>query len=320
MEDPDSARAKAQRNVNLWVDLETSVVEGLAAAGAAVAGVQSDIASVAGGARSSIGGSASQYAGDWGAEAELASDLLTAPLAVAEGAFTFASMVVGGVTSAPLRFDAAVQKTADGVVRGDAVTAVEGAGEATVAATEIASAILGAGETAGLTNMVDQAPAVAQKWLMWARPTTAPANGAGLADDAARVVGKVDDGARAAPAPMAEGATGAAGDAAREVAPQLGNKLEYFLGRATGNAHNIERSTQMLRQLERVGLPDTPATRQYLTEHLAGVLRDPSNIVRVQENGRIVRESLLMGPRGGLKFETVWDGARLITGNLFGGR
>jgi RHS repeat-associated protein len=108
--------------------------------------------------------------------------------------------------------------------------------------------------------------------------------------------------------------------AAEGVAPQLGSKLEYFLGRATGNAHNIERSTQMLRQLERVGLPDTPATRQYLTEHLTGVLRDPSNIVRVQENGRIVRESLLMGPRGALKLETVWDDARLITANLFGGR
>jgi RHS repeat-associated protein len=107
--------------------------------------------------------------------------------------------------------------------------------------------------------------------------------------------------------------------AARGVAPQIGSKLEYFLGRATGNAHNVERSTQMLRQLERVGLPDSPATRQYLAEHLTRVLRDPSNIARVQENGRIVRESVLMGPRGGLKFETVWEGARLITGNLYGG-
>ena len=74
----------------------------------------------------------------------------------------------------------------------------------------------------------------------------------------------------------------------------------------------------MLSQLERIGLPDTPATRQYLTEHLTKVAGDTSSIVRVQENGRIVRESLLMGSRGGVKFETVWEGDKLITGNLFG--
>ena len=49
--------------------------------------------------------------------------------------------------------------------------------------------------------------------------------------------------------------------------PELGRKLEYFLGNATSNAHNIERSTGMLRQLESIGLHDNPATRQYLTEH-----------------------------------------------------
>ncbi|MEW5816917.1 MAG: RHS repeat-associated core domain-containing protein [Spirochaetota bacterium] len=107
---------------------------------------------------------------------------------------------------------------------------------------------------------------------------------------------------------------------APKAVPELGSKLEYFLGRATGSSHNIQRSTQMLSQLESIGLPDTPATRQYLTEHLTRILNDPSNIALVQTNGRIVRESLLMGPRGGVKFQTIWEGTKLITGNIFGGR
>jgi hypothetical protein len=106
---------------------------------------------------------------------------------------------------------------------------------------------------------------------------------------------------------------------AARLVPELGRKLEYFLGRATGNAHTIQRSAQMLSQLERIGLPDSAATRQYLTDHLTGVLNDPSNIARVEASGRVVRESLLTGPGGVLKLETIWEGNKLLTGNLFGG-
>lgn len=55
-----------------------------------------------------------------------------------------------------------------------------------------------------------------------------------------------------------------------------------------------------------------------IAQHLTGVLNDSSSIVQVQANGRVVRESLLMGPRGGLKIESIWDGTKLITVNLFG--
>jgi len=104
------------------------------------------------------------------------------------------------------------------------------------------------------------------------------------------------------------------------IQPELGKKHEYFLGNATGNAHNVERSRQMASQLDSIGLHDTPATRDHLTDHLTKTLNDPSSVARTQDNGRVVRDSLLMGPQGGLKFETVWEGAKLITGNLFGGR
>lgn len=100
---------------------------------------------------------------------------------------------------------------------------------------------------------------------------------------------------------------------------ELGRKLEFFLGNATGSDENVERSTAMLEQLKSIGLGDTRETREYLTQHFNEVLNNPSNISAIQENGRVVRESFLMGPLGGLKVRTVWEGDKLITGFLFGG-
>ncbi len=108
--------------------------------------------------------------------------------------------------------------------------------------------------------------------------------------------------------------------AAARSMPELGNKLDYPLGKAAGSAHNLQRSADMLRQLESIGLPDSAATRRLLSDHLTEVLNNPSNIVRIQENGRIVRESLLMGPKGGVKLETVWERNKLITVHIYGGK
>jgi RHS repeat-associated protein len=99
---------------------------------------------------------------------------------------------------------------------------------------------------------------------------------------------------------------------------RIGNKLDYFFGQATGRLHNLQRSADMLRQLQRIGLPDTAANRAFLEAHLNSVLNNSSNIVRV-ENGFVVRESFVMGPYGGVKFETIWDGAKLLSGKLIGG-
>jgi len=67
-----------------------------------------------------------------------------------------------------------------------------------------------------------------------------------------------------------------------------------------------------------VGIHDNVAGRRILTNALNTVLNDPTNVTRIQQNGRVVRESLLSGPNGILKMETVWEGSRLITINLFG--
>ena len=73
----------------------------------------------------------------------------------------------------------------------------------------------------------------------------------------------------------------------------------------------------MLRQLNRIGFHDSAVNRQYLSDHLKGVLNDPASVLRVDQGGRVVRESLLMGPQGGVKLETIWEGDRLITGTIY---
>lgn len=62
--------------------------------------------------------------------------------------------------------------------------------------------------------------------------------------------------------------------------PELGRKLDFMLGKATGSIHNIQRSQDMLKSLQRIGLNDTPATRAYLTEHFIKVLNTADNIVK----------------------------------------
>jgi len=120
-------------------------------------------------------------------------------------------------------------------------------------------------------------------------------------------------------ADVAKGTEVAAGAAnAAKTGANIGTKLEYVFGKATGSAHNIERSTGMLRQLESVGIFDNAAGRSLLNSHLESVYSGTKGIL--QSNGRYLRESLLMGPRGGLKVESIWDENKLITVKLLGGK
>ncbi len=95
---------------------------------------------------------------------------------------------------------------------------------------------------------------------------------------------------------------------------QLGRKLEYFFGNATGNKHNIDRSKSMLERLQRIGIFDNETGRSVLKDHLQEVLQTPGII---QTNGRTLRESLLMGPNGGAKMQSIWEGNKLITAEIF---
>lgn len=101
-------------------------------------------------------------------------------------------------------------------------------------------------------------------------------------------------------------------------APDLGRKLEYLFGNATGSKQNSDRSIALARQLNRIGIQGDANGRAIVTEHLTLALNNPMNIVS-QQGVRTVRESLLAGPGGFLKIESIWDGNKLITVKLLGG-
>ena len=114
----------------------------------------------------------------------------------------------------------------------------------------------------------------------------------------------------------------------------LGNKLDYLFGKASGNKHNIERSKAMQAELQKIGIHNTSSGRKYISNHLNDVLKDPTNISNVEVRSYIakelpgkpvveytatIRESLLMGPGGAVMVESVWDGNRLLTIIVKGG-
>ena len=86
-----------------------------------------------------------------------------------------------------------------------------------------------------------------------------------------------------------------------------------MLGKATGSAENIQRSQQMLSDLRHIGLGDTAEARALLKNHFDGILADPGSVTGYGQEGRIIRESYLQGPGGGLKLESIWEGNKLIT-------
>ena len=103
-----------------------------------------------------------------------------------------------------------------------------------------------------------------------------------------------------------------------EALPELGQKLSYLFGEATGSVHNVERSTGMLRQLESIGIFNNAEGRAYLAEQLTEAYKTAQGVV--QSNGRVLRESIVMGPNGAVKMESIWEGTKLITAKLIGGK
>jgi hypothetical protein len=98
---------------------------------------------------------------------------------------------------------------------------------------------------------------------------------------------------------------------------QLGRKLDYLFGKATGEK-NLARTADMKRQLASIGIFDSAASRNYLTNLLNGALNNESSIVGYSPNGNTIREFLIAGPNGAIKAESYWEGTKLITVKLFG--
>ncbi len=96
----------------------------------------------------------------------------------------------------------------------------------------------------------------------------------------------------------------------------IGRKVEYMLGRATGSAHNLARTRELASTLRGVGLEDNPWTREYLETALRTAYDSPGVL---QADGAVAREMLLAGPAGFLRMKTIWRGKQLITVYLFPG-
>ncbi|GHT71674.1 hypothetical protein FACS1894174_09630 [Bacteroidia bacterium] len=74
----------------------------------------------------------------------------------------------------------------------------------------------------------------------------------------------------------------------------------------------------MLRQLESIGIFDNAAGRSLVKSHLENAYKETIGIL--QSNGNVLRESLLMGPNGGLGVQSYWEGNKLITVIFLGGK
>lgn len=98
--------------------------------------------------------------------------------------------------------------------------------------------------------------------------------------------------------------------------PYFGLKLEFIFGNATGNKNHIDRSLAMEQKLNNIGIFDDAKGKKLVLDNLSNAFDNPSSIIKTQNNGQIVRGSVLTGPNGILKVESIWDKEKLITVKL----
>lgn len=72
----------------------------------------------------------------------------------------------------------------------------------------------------------------------------------------------------------------------------------------------------MENKLNKIGIFDNAKGRTFMENELQKTFNNTTNGI-LQENGRIMKESLLTGPNGVAKMQSVWDGDRLITVEIF---
>ncbi|MCT4687739.1 hypothetical protein [Vallitalea sp.] len=106
--------------------------------------------------------------------------------------------------------------------------------------------------------------------------------------------------------------------------PDFRKKLDYLFGEATGNTHNIDRTTGMKNELaNKMGIYDTPDNRSFIMDKLTESYYDQNSIVSVEPMSYVAkelpgkpvvnwtgttRETFIMGPERGAVFQTLWDG------------
>lgn len=106
-------------------------------------------------------------------------------------------------------------------------------------------------------------------------------------------------------------------------------KLDYLFNKdIKPDSHNSPRALQNELQLHRIGIPDTPEMRQYVTDHLTQSAQQPFGRTFNKEwpggSGEFgVTESVLHGPHGALGVESTWqilpDGGHRLSTVIFRG-
>ncbi|HBL14395.1 MAG TPA: hypothetical protein DD379_24010 [Cyanobacteria bacterium UBA11162] len=115
-------------------------------------------------------------------------------------------------------------------------------------------------------------------------------------------------------------------------------KLDYLFNQNIApDSHNTPRAIQNAQQMQRLGLWDTPETREFVREYLQQVVQTSTNIIErftrtfVDKNGIIgevdieVRESLLAGLSGKFaKVKSSWEvlpggTRRFVSAEIYGG-
>ena len=98
----------------------------------------------------------------------------------------------------------------------------------------------------------------------------------------------------------------------------LGNKLDYAFGQATGSQHNIERSIANANQLSKIGIHNNEIGRQIVQDHFIETFNTYSSII-MENTGRTTINTLLAGPGGFRGVQSIWESNKLITFYFFGG-
>jgi RHS repeat-associated protein len=87
-------------------------------------------------------------------------------------------------------------------------------------------------------------------------------------------------------------------------------KWDYIFGRVVKGEHNAPRSTQNVEDLARIGIRDTSAGRQIMTDYFDEQLASDSSIIKSytdQYGDYQIRDGLLKGPYGFLRVESTWQ-------------
>lgn len=102
------------------------------------------------------------------------------------------------------------------------------------------------------------------------------------------------------------------------IKPNIGSKVEYARGNASGSVHNVRRSLDNAAQLSRIGIHDNIIGREIVEASFKNAFNSNIDLI-MNSAGSTKVYTLIVGPGGFLGMESVWTGSKLVTFIFFGG-